>query len=423
MFKNIFALFKVPELRKKVLIVLLCLTVFRLMANIPLPGIDINQLEQFFAANQMFGLFNIFTGGALSNISIAFLGIGPYITASIIFQLLTIVFPSLKEMLKEGTGKEKERFEQYVRIATIPLAAVQGFAMLSLLRSQQAVIISSPLDWLRNIVVVVASSMILMWLGEIITEQKLGNGISLIIFSGIVIDLPRQFLSTFLNIQTTQIYNLISFLLLALFIIVGVVIVSRGERRIPVHYAKQVRGTKIYGGASSYLPLKVNQAGVIPIIFAISILMFPSMFGQLLANSKSPTLLKLSLSLKNFGPQSIWYLIIYFVLVFLFTYFYTFIVFEPDSISENLQKQGGFIPGYRPGKTTTDFLSTTVNHLTLFGAIFLGIIAIVPILLERFTGITTIAIGGTSLLIMVEVAIEINQAIESQLMMREYETV
>ena len=212
-------------------------------------------------------------------------------------------------------------------------------------------------------------------------------------------------------------------MLLALFIIVGVVIVSRGERRIPVHYAKQVRGTKIYGGASSYLPLKVNQAGVIPIIFAISILMFPSIFGQLLANSKSPTLLKLSLSLKNFGPQSIWYLIIYFVLVFLFTYFYTFIVFEPDSISENLQKQGGFIPGYRPGKTTTDFLSTTVNHLTLFGAIFLGIIAIVPILLERFTGITTIAIGGTSLLIMVEVAIEINQAIESQLMMREYETV
>lgn len=423
MFKKLVGLFKVKDLRKKVLIILLLLFVFRVMASIPLPGVDQLKLKEFFKQNQIFGLFNIFTGGAMSNISMAFLGIGPYITSSIIFQLLTMVFPNLKQMLQEGTEKERAQFEQYARIFTVPLALLQGFAMLNLLKAQGILVISTPFDLIRNLVVVITSTIILMWVGELITEQKLGNGISLIIFSGIVIDFPRQFLATFLSLNVTKIPNLIIFLSVAFLIIVGVVFVSQGERRIPVNYAKQVRGTKIYGGASTYLPMKVNQAGVIPIIFALSILMFPQMIGQFLSTSKNIYLLKISLFLKGFNTTSPLYLALYFVLVVLFTFFYTSITFEPQSIADNLQKRGGFIPGYRPGKTTVDYLQSLSSRITLFGAFFLGLIAILPIILERASGITTLAIGGTSLLIMVEVAIETMKAIEAQLIMREYENI
>lgn len=423
MFKKLLTLFRLKELRKKVLIILLLLFVFRVMASIPLPGVDQIKLQEFFKNNQIFGLFNIFTGGAMSNISIAFLGIGPYITSSIIFQLLTMVFPSLKQMLQEGTEKERAQFEQYSRIFTVPLALLQGFAMLNLLKSQGIVIIQTPFDLIRNIAVVVSSTLILMWIGELITEQKLGNGISLIIFAGIVIDLPRQLLATFMNLTLAKLPNLIIFLSVALLIIVGVVFVSRGERRIPVNYAKQVRGTKIYGGAATYLPMKVNQAGVIPIIFALSILMFPQLIGQFLSTSKNVYLLKAALFLKEFNTQSPLYLILYFLFVFLFTFFYTSVTFEPQSIADNLQKRGGFIPGYRPGQATANYLASLSSRVTLFGALFLGIIAVLPILLEKASGITTLAIGGTSLLIMVEVAIETMRAIEAQLIMREYENI
>lgn len=423
MFKKFINLFRLKELRKKIFIILLLLFVFRVMASIPLPGVDQAKLQAFFEQNQIFGLFNIFTGGAMSNISIAFLGIGPYITSSIIFQLLTMVFPSLKQMLQEGTEKERKRFEQYSRMFTIPLALLQGFAMLNLLKSQGVVTILSPFDLIRNLTVVVASTMILMWIGELITEQKLGNGISLIIFAGIVIDLPRQLMATFMNLTLERLPNLIVFLAVAFLIIIGVVVVSQGERRIPVNYAKQVRGTKIYGGATTYLPMKVNQAGVIPIIFALSILMFPQMIGQFLSTSTNPFLLKMALFLKGFNTQSPLYLILYFVFVFLFTFFYTSVTFEPESIADNLQKRGGFVPGYRPGKTTANYLASLSSRITLFGAFFLGVIAVLPILLEKASGITTLAIGGTSLLIMVEVAIETMKAIDAQLIMREYENV
>lgn len=421
MFKNLLALLRTPDLRKKVFIILLLLVVFRIMATIPLPNVDREQLQLFLTSNQMFGLFNVFTGGAFSNISIALLGIGPFIVASIIMQLLTMIFPALKELLNEGTDKERAKFMQYSRLLTIPLATLQGFGFLSLLSRQGVIVFASPLDLIRDIVIVTTSSVFLMWIGELITEQKLGNGISLIIFTGIVIGFPREILQTVITTDPTRVPNMIAFFALALLVIVGVVFISRGERRIPVSYARQVRGTKIYGGASTYLPLKINQAGVIPIIFALSILMFPQMIGQFLANSQSPLLLKMALLFKNFDQRSFIYLICYFVLVLLFTFFYTTITFNPESIAENLQKRGGFVPGYRPGKTTSQYLVNTSNKITLFGAIFLGIIAILPIIMQQVTGITTFAIGGTSLLIMVTVAIETMDIIEAQLIMREYE--
>lgn len=421
MFKSLLTLFRTPELRKKVLIVLGLLVVFRVMATIPLPNVDQGQLEAFLTSNQIFGLFNVFTGGAFKNISIALLGVGPYITASIIMQLLTMVFPALKEMLNEGTDKERAKFMQYSRLLTIPLAVLQGYAFLNLLSRQGVLVFTSPLDLIRSIVIVTAASVFLMWLGELITEQKLGNGISLIIFTGIVIDFPRELMQTVISADPTRVPNMIAFFAIALLMIIGVVFISRGERRIPVNYAKQVRGTKIYGGAATYLPLKINQSGVIPIIFALSFLMFPQMVSQLLANSQNAFLLKIAMFFAGFNQESLIYLLCYFALVVLFTFFYTTVTFNPETIAENLQKRGGFIPGYRPGQTTSNFLVNTSRKVTLFGALFLGIIAILPIIMQQTTGVTTFSIGGTSILIMVSVAIETMDTIEAQLIMREYE--
>lgn len=355
MFKLFLSLLRSPDLRKKILNIFLLLVVFRIMATIPLPNVDVNQLQLFLSSNQIFGLFNVFTGGAFKNISIALLGISPFITASIIMQLLTMIFPSLKELFYEGTEKERAKYMQYSRLLTIPLAAVQGFGFLNLLNRQGVIIIASPLDLIRSLVIIITASVFLMWIGELITEQKLGNGISLIIFSGIVIDFPREILQTIVTVDPSRMPNMIAFFAVALMIIIGVVFISGGERRIPVSYAKQVRGTKIYGGASTYLPLKINQAGVIPIIFALSILMFPQMISQFLSGSQNPWLLKIALLFKNFNQGSWVYLLLYFGLVFLFTFFYTMVSFNPESIAENLQKRGGFVPGYRPGKTTTQF--------------------------------------------------------------------
>jgi len=421
MFKNLLGLLRTPDLRKKVFIILLLLVVFRIMATIPLPNVDREQLQVFLSSNQIFGLFNVFTGGAFKNISIALLGVGPFITASIIMQLLTMVFPALKEMLNEGTDKERAKFMQYSRLLTIPLAALQGFGFLSILSRQGVIVFSNPIDLIRNVMIVTTASVFLMWIGELITEQKLGNGISLIIFTGIVIGFPREIMQTIISTDPTRIPNMIAFFAISLLMVIGVVFISRGERRIPVSYAKQVRGTKIYGGASTYLPLKINQAGVIPIIFALSILMFPQMISQFLANSQSPFMLKMALFLQGFNQQSLIYLACYFGLVVLFTFFYTTITFNPESIAENLQKRGGFVPGYRPGKTTLQYLVNTSHKVTFFGAIFLGMIAILPIIMQQTTGVTTFAIGGTSILIMVSVAIETMDTIEAQLIMREYE--
>lgn len=421
MLRNFFALFRSPDLRKKIFIVLLLLAVFRVMATIPLPDVNKEKLTAFFESNQFFGLFNVFTGGAFKDISIVMLGVGPYITSSIIMQLLTIVFPSLKEFFYEGTEKEKALFEQYTKIVAIPLSLLQAFAFLNLLRTQGIIVFPSPLNLIRDVILITASSFFLIWLGELMTEQKIGNGISFIIFTGIVINLPKEIAQTIISADPTQIPNMIAFFAVSLLVIIGVVFISQGQRKIPVSYAKQVRGTKIYGGANTYLPLKVNQAGMIPIIFAVSILMFPQMIGNFLSVSKNTALLKIAMTLKNFSSTSWLYLIIYFSLVCLFTFFYTSITFEPGSIADNLQKRGGFIPGYRPGQTTTNFLANVSRRITLFGAVFLGLIAILPIILAKATGITTMAISGASILIMVSVAIETIEALEAQLIMREYE--
>lgn len=421
MFKLFLQLFKAKDLRRKVFIIIGILMVFRLICVIPLPGVDIEKLRAFFGGNQFFGLLNVFTGGALDKISIGMLGVGPYIVASIIMQLLTMVFPSIKEMFYEGGEEGRRKFENYSKYLTVPLAMVQGFGFLNLLNHEGILSLKMPFDWFLDIIIITATSVFLMWLGDLITEQKLGNGVSLIIFAGIVVDFPRLIAQTFATYDPTKLPGLIAFFVSAFLVILGVVYVTEAERKIPVSYAKRVRGTKMYGGVSTYLPLKVNHAGVIPIIFALSILLFPGMIGSFLKVSQNATIAHLGTALVNIFNNHWFYGIFYFILVFLFTFFYTSITFEPKMIAENLQKNGAFIPGYRPGETTAKYLSHTAQRVTLFGAIFLGLVAVVPMILQGATGITTLTVGGTSILIMVSVALETINQIKAQLVMREYE--
>ena len=414
-------IFKSPDLRKKVLMVLFWLFIFRMFAAIPIPGIDASKLQQFFESNQLFGFLNIFSGGGLSNLSIMMLGVGPYITATIIMQLLTIIFPNLKKAYYEEGAAGRAKFNRISRFLTVPLAALQGYGFLNLLASQSIIARLPFLSLLSNVLIITAGAMILMWIGEIISEYKIGNGISLLIFAGIVSALPRSIATAFINYTPTVLPTYIAFAILSIIVIAGVVYVNEGERKIPVSYAKQVRGMKMYGGASTYLPLKVNQAGVIPIIFAISILLFP----QFIAQSISIISPDLSITLtgyvtKAFNNQLI-YGSLYFFLVVIFTYFYTAVTFDPQEISKNLQQSGGFIPGIRPGQATADMIAKTVNRTTLFGALFLGVIAILPNITQFFTGVQALKVGGTALLIVVSVALEAMKQIESQLTVREYE--
>ncbi|MBI4119522.1 MAG: preprotein translocase subunit SecY [Parcubacteria group bacterium] len=418
---SIIQVFKVKDLRNKILITALLLGVFRLFANIPVPGVDAARLNNFFASNQLLGFLNLFSGGALSNLSIAMLGVGPYITATIIMQLLTMVFPRLKEMYYEEGNIGRAKFNRYSRYLTLPLAALQGYGFLNLLISQNVLPPLAFYDLLRNVLIITAGTFLLVWMGEIISEQKIGNGISLIIFAGIVSRLPTDAFQAFLSYTPSILPTYIAFIILSVVIVAGVVFVNQGERKVPISYAKRVRGTKLYGGASSYLPLKVNQAGVIPIIFAISILLFPQFFAQIVSVFSTD----LSISLNNYVNKFLGnigvYSLVYFLLVVVFTYFYTAVTFDVNEIAKNLQRSGGFVPGLRPGASTAGFLSKIINRTTLFGAVFLGIVAIMPYITRLLTGIQVLTIGGTALLIAVAVALESMQQIESQLIMREYE--
>lgn len=414
-------IFKAPDLRKKILMVLLWLGVFRLLASVPIPGIDPARLQQFFSSNQLFGLLNIFSGGGLSQLSLVMLGVGPYITATIIMQLLTIIFPKLKKAYYEEGAEGRAKFNRISRFLTVPLGALQGYAFLNLLASQKVIASLSFMELIANVAVITAGSMLLMWIGELISEYKIGNGVSLIIFAGIVSRLPQEVLFSIQNYTPSVLPTYIAFIVLAVLVIGGVVFVSEGERKIPVSYAKQVRGNKVYGGASSYLPLRVNQAGVIPIIFAISLLLLPQFFAQI-ASLISPGMASWVTDKVNvfFNNQGL-YSLAYFILVVVFTYFYTAITFDPQEISKNLQRSGGFVPGIRPGQSTAEMISRVVHRTTLFGALFLGVIAILPNITQMFTGIKVLTIGGTALLIVVSVALETMKQIESQLTMREYE--
>lgn len=420
MFEKVIQIFKIKDLRNRIFFVLALLIVFRLMATIPVPGVDVLRLKSFFEGNQLFGLLNIFSGGALSNLSIVMLGVGPYITASIIMQLLTMIIPSLKELYNEEGEIGRQKFNQYTRYLTVPLAALQGYGLLVLLRNQQIITAQSGLIFFSSVFAVMAGSMFLMWLGELITEKNIGNGISLLIFAGIVSRLPVDLKQTLATYDPSMFFAYLAFAVVAVVVIAGVVIVTEGERAIPIAYAKRIRGNRVYGGSMAHLPLRVNQAGVIPIIFALSILLFPQLIAQVIGGFNILWLSKIARSAALFLQNQFVYGSFYFLLVILFTYFYTAITFDPDQISQNLQKQGGFIPGIRPGNSTAEFIKRILNRVVLIGAIFLGIIAVLPIIVQYFTGIATLTIGGTALLIAVSVVLESMKQIKSQLVMREY---
>lgn len=412
--------FQDAVLRKRIFFTVFILVIFRFLATIPIPGIDSLRLEQFLSGNDFFGLLNIFSGGGLSNISIMMLGVSPYITATIIMQLMTIIFPKIKEMYQEEGEIGKKKFSQYSRLLTVPLGIVQGLGFSALLKSQGVLGAMSLFDTVITIIVITASSLLLMWLGELISEFGIGNGVSLIIFSGIVAALPSALGQLIFAFDPSRIPVYLAFLAVALVVIWGVVIITEAERPIPVTYAKRVRGNKVYGGVSTYLPLRVNQAGVIPIIFALSILLFPQMIFQFLANVSNATIQSISATALSILANQWFYAGIYFVLVFLFTYFYTAVTFDPDSISKNLQRGGAFIPGVRPGAPTSQHISKILIRLTLVGALFLGVIAVLPLVIQVFTGIQSLAIGGTGLLIAVSVVLDLVKKVDAQISAREY---
>ncbi|PIS38710.1 MAG: preprotein translocase subunit SecY [Candidatus Nealsonbacteria bacterium CG08_land_8_20_14_0_20_43_11] len=421
-FQKVIQVFKIKEVRNRILFVLFVFAVFRIMANIPIPGIDASKMKQFFEGFQFFGLLNVFTGGALDKLSIVMLGLGPYITATIILQLLTMIFPQLEAMYKEEGEAGREKFNQYARLLAVPLAILQGYSMLILLQRQNVIDKLSPELFFTSIVTITAGTMFLMWLGELISEKGIGNGVSLLIFAGIIADFPANIRQILVTWDPSQLPSYLLFFSVSLVIIAGVVLIDEARRNIPVSYAKRVRGNRLYGGVSTYLPLSVNPAGVIPIIFALSILMLPNMVASFLAGNQG-FVGKLSLEVAKFLQNQWVHGSLYFTLVFLFTYFYTAVTFDPKSVAENLQKMGGFVPGIRPGDSTAKLLYYILNRVLLIGAIFLGLIAVMPSIVGAITniGAFNFMVGGTSILIVVSVVLETAREINAQLEMREYE--
>lgn len=416
-------MFTDQAIRTRILFVLGALVVFRALAAIPIPGVDQGVLEQFFSNNQFLGLLNIFSGGGLANLSIVMLGVGPYITASIIMQLMTVMSPRVKAMQSEDGEAGRQRFMQYSRMLALPLAILQGFGFLSLLQSQGVIAGLTPFEFIVNVILVVAGSMLLMWIGELVTEFGIGNGVSIIIFAGIVAGIPQtvsQLGYAFTDPSQLPLY--VGFLFVAVAVIYAVVFMTEAERPVPITYAKQSRGTKTYGGSSTYLPLRLNQAGVIPIIFALSILLFPQMILNILSAFPShfPWVMGAIDVVNRLMANQILYGGAYFLLVFLFTFFYTAVTFDPDQIAKNLQRNGAFIPGIRPGGHTSEYLGNLITRLTLVGALFLAFVAVFPVGMQVLTGITSLAIGGTALLIVVTVVLDLIRRIDAQVSLREY---
>lgn len=421
---SIARVWKTKEVRSSLLFIFAMLVLFRVAAHIPVPGVDPSALVNFFQGNQFFGLLNIFSGGTLENFSVVALGLAPYITASIIFQLLGMIVPKFEEMQKEEQGRN--RINQWSRLLTVPLALLQGYGLVLLFEQQSgATLFAGGTADLATTALVMTSmtagTVFLMWMGELISERNMGNGISILIFAGIIAGLPNYFSQSLALYDRTQLVTAIIFVVLTLVTIVAVVVMHEAQRNIPVQYARQMRGSRLAGAVGSNLPIKLNIAGVIPIIFAISIILFPSVVAQFFLNARTPALRTAAeWALQMFQNQLV-YGIVYFVLVFAFTYFYTSVIFHPDRIAENLQKQSGFIPGIRPGKPTAEYIQWVTNRILLAGALFLSIIAVLPLVAQQLTGNATLVIGGTSMLIVVNVVIETMKQVEAQLSMHEYE--
>lgn len=411
-------------LRFRILFVLFAFILFRILANIPLPGADLAALARMLegSAGTLLGFLDIFSGGGFSNLSIALLGVGPYITASIIMQLIGMMDPKVKEMQRESEAGRK-KISMYSRLLSVPLAAIQGFGLIRLLQSQGVIGQLTSFELAVNLLIIIAGSVLLMWIGELVSEYGIGNGMSLIIFAGIVAALPGQFMQLWQNLQVDStlipLYGL--FFVLTLIVIYAVVFITEAERPIPVTYAKASRqGGGRTSNVQTYLPLRLNQAGVIPIIFAISVLIFPQMIAQFLSvagpawtHEPARAVLETLANLWIYGG-------IYFVLTFLFTYFYTAVTFDPKQVSDNLQKGGAFVPGIRPGQQTEQYLGDVVTKITLVGAVFLSVVAVLPVAVQGMTGINSLAIGGTGLLIAVSVVTDFIKKLDSQITMREY---
>ncbi len=416
-------IWKAKDVRRSILYVLALLLVYRVAAHVPVPGINVNELKNYLEGNQVLGLLSMFSGGALQNFSVIMLGVGPYITASIIMQLLAMIVPKIEALSKEGEYGQ-QRMNQYTRLLTVPLAIIQAYSYLRLLSNQtqgQLLGNMTGIELFTSLILITAGTMFLMWLGELITEKHVGNGVSLIIFAGIVSGLPVTIRNTLIAFESSQVLNLVIFAAIALVTIAAVVVITEGQRNIPVSYARHMVGTRSVGGVNTHLPLRVNQAGVIPIIFAVSVVLVPPMIAQFFLKSTITWLANLAQWTIDTFQSGLVHNVVYFLLVVLFTYFYTSVIFKPQQISENLQKQGGFIPGIRPGRPTADYLNMVMNRVIFAGALFLGLIAVLPNIIGSVTNFATLTFGGTSLLIVVSVAIETVKQIDAQLVMRDYE--
>jgi preprotein translocase subunit SecY len=410
------------ELRSRILVTLGILAVFRFITHIPVPGVNTEAIKEVFSSNQLLSLLDIFSGGTLANFSILALGLNPYINASIIMQLVTMIYPKFEEMQKEGESG-RQQINQYTRMLSVPLSLLQSAAMYMLLKNGDLVTATSPIAIVTLLLTMSAGSIFLMWLGENLTEYGVGNGISLLIFAGIVGRLPVTYLQTSAAATTMNVANLIVFGLMALAVVYAIVVIDEAKRQITVQYSRRVRGGKEMGGGSSYLPIKLNNAGVIPIIFAIALVLAPSMIARLLQGVPNARIATMATSFAaSFTPTSLWYNLLYFVLVVGFTYFYTAVVFDTTKIADSLKTNGGYIPGIRPGKNTADYLNYIVTRVTFAGAIFLGLVAVLPSLVQGVTQVTTLTIGGTSILIVVSVVLETTRKLKSYSVVKSYDS-
>lgn len=423
--------FRIPDLRRKILFTIAMLVIFRFIASIPIPGVDREGLRDFIETNQLLGMLNLFSGGGLNNFSIAALGVYPYITATIIMQLMTPIIPRLNELSMEGQ-QGRNQIDRYTHYLTVPLALLQGYGQMLLFSSDQSGNLvqnfglfdaDTFLPTVAILLTLTAGTMLLVWIGELITENGIGNGISIIIFGGIIASLPGAIggLVTGGTLSENVVGTLV-FLAIALLTIVGVVLINEGQRRIPVHHAKRVRAGKQYGGNTTNIPLKVNSAGMIPLIFAVSIMVFPGMVANFLQSSGTEWVRRLAINMSQWlSPNTLPYNLVYFFMVVGFTFFYTMVVFQQQRIPESLQRQGAFIPGVRPGRNTAIYLQKVLTRITIVGALFLGTIAILPFIVSRITGIENLLLSSTAILIVVGVAIDTMRQLEAQLMMRNYE--